>query len=649
MKLQRILGIILIFYFTLNINIIKANRTGPILSRTNGNPILYGTSISVVQTSSLFIDDDTDFITLNFPGSGTKRDPYLIENYQISTTGREAGIKIQSTTKHFVIRNCIIETDSWGIIINEIAPNTASIINNELKNNNYKAVSIYKTNGTIISDNNFKNNDQAISLKKSSFSTVYNNLFEENWIGVIISGADSCIIEKNSLVSNVIALSITAVNYFIIKANVFLNNTRYGINLVSSDNTLVSKNTCSDSGKQGILVRQSKSVILKDNSLFNDGIKIDSYSVKSSNLNNNEVNAKILGFFRNKNGLKLTDPIYGQLILLDCKRATISNQNLSNTSVGVTLCNSKETTITNNNCSNNDGNGIDIYDSDECLVSNNTCNNNSKGISITGSNYCNVSNNTLIGNWESIEFTESNSGKINLNKCILNLNHGITMHYSEYNFVTNNNCSDNHNDGIRILDSKYIIIANNSCINNREEAIYILTTNYCIIYNNLCKNNTNGIYIGHLGYSAIPEFIPPPPVSYSEIISNHLEENRKYGVCLNQLTQDNSVHHNSFIENNKEGISQAYDSGIGNTWFDVDTKEGNFWSNYIGVGSYEIAGDANSTDKYPLMEPKMVEMPEIPSHWPTKQTSLNIQIICMAIAALVIFQRKKLRNIRKIV
>ena len=497
MKEQRILVFILVFYLTLNVNIIKANRTDTFLLTTTNTSIQDNEASIASQTSSLFIDDDSDFITLNFPGSGTKGDPYLIENYQIITTGREAGIDIQNTGKHFIIRNCTIETDSWGIRLNEITPNTASIIDNGFIDNDYKAISIYNSNGVTISNNKFKNNDEALYLRQSSFLTISNNTFEENWHGLHTSGTDSFIIENNFFYSNVLAISITAVTDFCIKNNVFTSNSRYGMNLYATDNTLVSNNTCSDSGLRGILVRQSMFVVLKDNTLTNDGIHIDYYSVEYGSFLNNQVNSRILGFFKNKSDLELIDPIYGQLILLDCKRGTISNQNLSNTSVGITLYNSEKTTITNSTCNNNDGNGIEIHDSDECLVSNNTCNNNDKGISIANSDFCNISKNTLIGNWESIEFTNSNSGEINLNKCLLNKNHGITVMDSEHSFVTNNNCSYNHNMGIRIIGSMYFVIANNSCINNNNDGIYVPTSNYCIIYNNLCKNNTNGIYIGH--------------------------------------------------------------------------------------------------------------------------------------------------------
>jgi len=38
-------------------------------------------------------------------------------------------------------------------------------------------------------------------------------------------------------------------------------------------------------------------------------------------------------------------------------------------------------------------------------------------------------------------------------------------------------------------------------------------------------------------------------------------------------------------------------------WYDSATLEGNFWSDWSGIGSYSIDGSASSEDLYPLDEP----------------------------------------------
>ena len=54
------------------------------------------------------------------------------------------------------------------------------------------------------------------------------------------------------------------------------------------------------------------------------------------------------------------------------------------------------------------------------------------------------------------------------------------------------------------------------------------------------------------------------------------------------------------MNNNQSGISQAYDSGNNNTWYDVVLLEGNYWSDLDSNCTYEIAGQADAMDPYPL-------------------------------------------------
>jgi hypothetical protein len=75
-----------------------------------------------------------------------------------------------------------------------------------------------------------------------------------------------------------------------------------------------------------------------------------------------------------------------------------------------------------------------------------------------------------------------------------------------------------------------------------------------------------------------------------------------YGLSIFGTSSDNIIHHNGFVHNNLAGTSQGYDEGMNNIWFDNSTKEGNFWSDYSGIGNYSIDGPSNSQDPYALSE-----------------------------------------------
>jgi len=114
---------------------------------------------------------------------------------------------------------------------------------------------------------------------------------------------------------------------------------------------------------------------------------------------------------------------------------------------------------------------------------------------------------------------------------------------------------------------------------------------------NACNNNDWGIWLD----SSDSCF-----VTY-----NLLQENEEYGVYSSYGSDNNLIHHNTFVDNNIGGTSQAYDDGTNSFWYDTATQEGNYWSDWSGIGSYYIQGFALSFDKYPFGEPVVVEYPQI--------------------------------------
>ena len=81
-------------------------------------------------------------------------------------------------------------------------------------------------------------------------------------------------------------------------------------------------------------------------------------------------------------------------------------------------------------------------------------------------------------------------------------------------------------------------------------------------------------------------------ISYNTFINASL-----YGIYLKYC--NSLIHHNSFISNNVHAV----DHGDSNIWYDTILLEGNYWDTWNGVGWYNIPGDANSSDQYPLSEP----------------------------------------------
>ena len=558
MKKKLLLGIF-VFGIILFALVFKTQSINALLSSDNQkkdqlNLALSSTShklldLSLIQHGPIEILNDDDFIDYGFSGSGTAGEPYIIENYDITTTNLK-GIYINGTTKHFVIRNCYVDAHYSGIYISKVAEGTASIINNTVKNNEEYGIFLVNSANSTLNNNTCSNNKYGIYLHFSSDATLTNNTCSINkWNGIFLDSSSSATLMENTCSNNkmygiylvsssgAILTNNTCNNneYNGIKqssssgttlTNNTCNNNNYGIELINSANSTLDNNTCSNNIWYGIRLDSSSGAILTNNTFssnkeygihllysshstlesnkfYNDGLLISEVSIEdylTYTVENNWVNDKLLGFYINRNKVIISDPIFGQLIFINCNEIVVSNQELTNTSIGLYL----------RWCEN-------------ANISNNTCSNNRYGIYLDSS---------------------SSGATLTENTCSNNEFHGIYLSSSSGATLTNNTCSNNNDHGIRLYGSS------DSCL----------------------------------------------------ITYNLLQENSEYGIFLEVGSDNNIIHHNTFIDNYLGGSSQAYDEGTNNTWYDSIIQEGNYWNDWNEKEPYLIDGNSNATDPYPLNE-----------------------------------------------
>jgi parallel beta-helix repeat protein len=219
-------------------------------------------------------------------------------------------------------------------------------------------------------------------------------------------------------------------------------------------------------------------------------------------------------------------------------------------------------------------------------IENNSCQNNYYGIYLASSNYNSLTDNNCSNNWDGIYLYSSSNNSLTNNTCNSNNWDGIYLYSSSNNSLTNNNCSNNENGIYLYSSSSYNSLMNNTCDSNGNYGIRLSSSSYNSLTNNICNsNNWDGIYL----YS-----------SDSNLLSWNLLFDNEYGVYLNANSDNNILHHNTFINNSNS--PQAYDDGSNNQWFDTETNEGNYWSDYSETGPYQIAGSSRSNDPYPLGE-----------------------------------------------
>ena len=483
-----VIGIVLCFLLiktqaiTTSFNLEDQNIESSIISLSPTSPKLL--DLSLTPHEPIEIINDGNFSDYGFLGTGEEIDPYIIEGYNIYTS-IENGIYIAHTTKYFLIRDCSVNARDYGIHIGNITDGTAIIINNTCYGNGFGIFLDESSNNSTLIINTCNNNEAGIYLEGSHNSTLTNNNCTNNiGYGIYLAGSSDSTISNNTCNSfredNIwyyesgirleYASGTTLIN------NTCNNNNEVGIHLYFSDNSTLTNNTCTNNNLYGIEFYRSSDATLTNNTFHNNGLYIYESNVEdylSYTVENNWVNKKTLGFFTNLGKSIISEPIFGQLFLVNCTETTVCNQELSSASIGLVIYWSKNITLTNNICNNNKEIGIYTYITPNSTLTDNTCNNNKIGIMLDVSR-----GSTLINN-----------------RCINNINYGILVYISSNTILTDNTCKNNNRHGIRLdYFSSSCLITYNLLKENKEYGITLEA--YCndniIHHNTFVDNNLGG-------------------------------------------------------------------------------------------------------------------------------------------------------------
>ncbi|NPD88191.1 MAG: hypothetical protein HGN29_05690 [Asgard group archaeon] len=468
--------------------------------------VILKTKDRLIAHEPIIIWRDEDFRDFDFLGDGSVNNPYIIQNYNI-TTDSKYSIFIRNTLKYFIIQNCYLNAKEYGIYFDDIADGRA-IINDNVFSKSEIGIYVSNSDYVVISNNTCINNKgptgSGIVISDSSYCNITNNLCTNyEFYGIKLEETNSCYLYNNTCTDNT----------GIIRGA--------GIYLFQSDNNKLVNNTCSS------------------NKWFGIQISVSSYST------------------------------------------LVNNTCIENERRGILLTSSPYSTITNNTCLRNrnwfvlESHGIDLYNSPFCNLTGNTIGSNiGNGIFLESSDNCIITNNIIYNH-----AGYSDSGYI--------LGHAIYCLYSSDVSILFNQGFNNYGS-CWVESSQRVNISSNLWLQSENYTIEIYDSSNCSLQYNTIDTNKEGIHLTD---------------SVSNHITNNLIQNAEfYGLSIFGNSSNNLIHHNSFIDNNLGGTSQGYDESLGNLWYDNMTKEGNFWSDWIGSGNYSIDGPANSEDPYCLIE-----------------------------------------------
>ncbi len=271
---------------------------------------------SYTISSILEIDEDNDFISYGFNGSGTEVDPYRIENLNI-TTSEDHCIFINNVSKYFVIQNCYLDSGRSAIHLYYIAHGIGLIFNNTCCNN-------YEATG--------------------SYGEIYG-------YGMEIQGAPGTTIIENTCYSNdIFGILISESPNSEIQNNHCYNNTESGILVLTSDETLVEDNICHNNTLYGIELYGRYGYSYWDTS--ND------CTVKSNICYDNSAGISMFGVNNTIEGNLCYDNEYGITILSD--KSLILSNTLRNNEYGAYL-DGRALVVYNNTFDSNNINGVYCY------------------------------------------------------------------------------------------------------------------------------------------------------------------------------------------------------------------------------------------------------------------------------------------------
>ncbi|MHA1303924.1 MAG: NosD domain-containing protein [Candidatus Heimdallarchaeaceae archaeon] len=405
-------------------------------------------------------------------------------------------------------------------------------------------------------------------------------------------------VESNTFYRNVIGFELHNCENTTIVSNNFTKNADDGILLWDSPYSIITNNSFVNNGRgldsTGLVVTHSEGSLIANNEFIKDGISIvpDIKNELQYIVENNTANGKLIGYFDSVEDLAITEDIYGQLILSECTNVRISNQVIADTDVGINIYYSTDVLITNNSIFTSDR-GIHVFQSSNVSIVNNLCN--------------------------------------------FNLGPAIQIEYKVENIEITDNICNNNEHGIIVSISDFRdnkgIIKDNVVNNNLFDGIDLFNVIFADVTNNTVKNNTKGIILYE--------------THESNFTLNWIEDNSDYGFQIKESyyqessPHNNRIHHNNFLGNSyilKK--AQAYDGGYDNLWYDEELKQGNYWSDWLGSGSYALDGQADAEDPYPLSKIAL----SIPERKESNLSYLWLLLIVPIIIAPVFFWKKNKRN-----
>lgn len=169
-------------------------------------------SSAPVSHAPIFVGNNSSFTPANgvTSGSGTKNNPYIIENWEIDA-GSGTGIQISSTSVYFILRNCKVTNGQWGISLSSVSNGT--VTGNQCFDYTEAGIYLYSSSNNKVTNNTCSWTKIYSVVDKqwhdTSVAWVYSQAYDDwsggiNTYGIDLSGtSQNNLIDGNTCMNNV--------------------------------------------------------------------------------------------------------------------------------------------------------------------------------------------------------------------------------------------------------------------------------------------------------------------------------------------------------------------------------------------------------------------------------------------------------------
>ncbi len=404
MRVAVYLGLLLLF--SLSVIPSTAHQTNATIS-SGLNYIAQGTEYT--EHDEIIIQNNQDFVSQGWMGSGTSEDPYLISGLEFFTDS--TAIEIFNTTAHFIITDCIfsssIPSEGMGIKLRELQN---GLIDNCVFNSINSGIATEFVSRCIIAECLMELTNIPLTLYESDNCTILRNNIDGP---VMVYKSDFCRIIGNE------------------QFEYGLSEDSVGFEVSWSDRCIISNNTFS-SNDYGLWIDCCLDTTLENNSFVNNGLLLRGQESSNYDIeeNRNTINGNPLGYFNGESDRTIDASEFGQVIITSCQNVVVQNGQFENATTGV-----------------------QVAYSDGCSVIDITTKGNVYGVSFEHALRCELNTSSILDNYIGVMLTEL-SVKIGLyNNTITQNTQGIGFDSAEKCEVVGNLITENNHLGLGVSGS----------------------------------------------------------------------------------------------------------------------------------------------------------------------------------------------------